>query len=442
MSLKLGIDSTSNALYSTAGIVLAGKIFEKYGLSSLQSSLIPKNMQQALAILCGLYVQGRTSYAEAEQVRHDQLFHRALNLPSGYAPETIRLYLERLAAGFSDAARKFLDQVNQNLLADAQLTPVHCRFGSYIPVDIDVSPLDNSKSKKEGVGRTYKGHDGYAPIFSYIGAEGYMLDCELRPGKQHCQNQTPEYLERTLKKLSDLPLEHPVLLRLDSGNDAYATLKVLMKSPHFFLVKRNLRRESPLRWLEIACAMGSCSTPREGKRVYSGVLTALHPQAPQDEELPQLDQVYRVTVRTIDRHGVPYLIPDVEAEVYWTNLYEDPDTIIDLYHDHGSSEQFHSELKSDMNVERLSSGKLAVNSLLLHIARIAFNTLRLIGQSALHYREKLPYRHKGKRKRLRKVIDDLIRISCKAVRHAGKWIIKIWSQDPWYDAFLSIYLRL
>jgi hypothetical protein len=50
-------------------------------------------------------------------------------------------------------------------------------------VDIDVSPLDNSGSHKEGVSRTYKGHDGYAPIFSYIGAEGYMLDCELREGR-------------------------------------------------------------------------------------------------------------------------------------------------------------------------------------------------------------------------------------------------------------------
>jgi hypothetical protein len=44
-------------------------------------------------------------------------------------------------------------------------------------VDIDVSTLDNSGSHKEGVSRTYMGTDGYAPIFSYIGAEGYMLDC-------------------------------------------------------------------------------------------------------------------------------------------------------------------------------------------------------------------------------------------------------------------------
>lgn len=45
----------------------------------------------------------------------------------------------------------------------------------YVPVDIDVTPFDNSKTKKEGVSRTYKGYDGYAPIMAYIGTEGYLV---------------------------------------------------------------------------------------------------------------------------------------------------------------------------------------------------------------------------------------------------------------------------
>ena len=54
--------------------------------------------------------------------------------------------------------------------------------------------------------RTYKGMDGYSPIFSYIGKEGYMLDCELRPGKQHGQKNTPEYLEKERKIIKKLAL--------------------------------------------------------------------------------------------------------------------------------------------------------------------------------------------------------------------------------------------
>ena len=34
-----------------------------------------------------------------------------------------------------------------------------------VPVDIDVTPMDNSKTSKQW-GRTYKGFDGYAPMMA------------------------------------------------------------------------------------------------------------------------------------------------------------------------------------------------------------------------------------------------------------------------------------
>jgi len=44
----------------------------------------------------------------------------------------------------------------------------------FVPVDIDVSPFDNSKTKKEGASRTYKGMDGYGASFS-LDYSGVML---------------------------------------------------------------------------------------------------------------------------------------------------------------------------------------------------------------------------------------------------------------------------
>ena len=35
-----------------------------------------------------------------------------------------------------------------------------------VPVDIDVTPMDNSKTSKQGVSRTYKGFDGYATMMA------------------------------------------------------------------------------------------------------------------------------------------------------------------------------------------------------------------------------------------------------------------------------------
>ena len=81
--------------------------------------------------------------------------------------------------------------------------------GGEVPLDMDVTPIDNSKTKKEGVSRTYKGFDGYAPMVAYIGREGFMANIELREGKQHCQSHTPEFLKETLSvahKMTDKPL--------------------------------------------------------------------------------------------------------------------------------------------------------------------------------------------------------------------------------------------
>ncbi|WP_411844522.1 hypothetical protein [Schinkia azotoformans] len=48
--------------------------------------------------------------------------------------------------------------------------------------------------------------------------------------------------------------------------------------------------------------------------------------------------------RIIRRDGQILLIPEVEFESYWTSLTNKPEEIIELYHHHGTSEQFHSEL--------------------------------------------------------------------------------------------------
>lgn len=286
-------------------------------------------------------------------------------------------------------------------------------------------------------------HDGYAPIFSYIGAEGYMLDCELREGKQHCQKETPEYLCRNIRTLKKLTTKAPYLFRLDGGNDATETLRVLHKSGHFFLIKRNLRRENPLYWLDVAKSVGEKALyeSREGKTVYMGTYTGKGPAG--DETLGEhMEIVFQVTERIIDKRGNLLHIPEVEVETYWTNLYEEPQTVIELYHGHGTSEQYHSELKTDMNIERLPSGKMAVNEVVLSVAMVAFNTLRLIGQRALSFIEELPYEHSVFRKRLRKVIDDLIRVGCKFVYHARTWTLKLWAKDPWYPVFARIYASL
>jgi len=432
--LSFKIECTTECLENTGGLVLAGEISRACGLGAIRSG--KRSWVKALVSMFGLLVQGRTSFEEIALYRKNRLFRSAFNLTRVPAKETMRLYLEKLAR-VGEIILTAIRACNMVLLAKAKFTPMMIEKRLYIPVDVDVSTMDNSKSHKEGVSRTYMGVDGYAPIFSYIGSEGYMLDCELRKGSQHCQKGTKEFLERNITIIEKLQLSHPVLYRLDGGNDSIGTILPLIEKGWFFLIKRNLRKERVDYWLDIAETLGKPEYPRKGKTVYTGTLTKTHPKA--EPGMPDLDIVFQVTVRTIEKKGVQNLVPDVEIETWWTNLFESPEEIIKAYHGHGTSEQFHSELKTDMDVERLPSGKMSVNALILILSMFAFNTLRFIGQSALALPELLPIQTDVSRKRIRKVISDLILIGCKLVKHGRQFTLRVFEDNPWLPIFRELY---
>ena len=59
--------------------------------------------------------------------------------------------------------------------------------------------------------------------------EGYLINCELREGKQHCQKHTPEFLRETIRLCREITNE-PLLVRLDSGNDAAENISILIEN--------------------------------------------------------------------------------------------------------------------------------------------------------------------------------------------------------------------
>ena len=305
-----------------------------------------------------------------------------------------------------------------------------------VPVDIDVTPMDNSKSKKEGVSRTYKGFDGYAPMMAYIGTEGYAINFELREGKQHCQKGTVEFLQETIKlchKLTDKPL----LIRLDSGNDSIDNVAVLMDTGCFFIIKRNLRRESTDDWFEMAKQyFQNVNSPRDGKTVYIGSDWKTVTSKQFNKEFT-LRTGYEITERTIDKYGQFNLVPDIEVETWWTNLGDPDEEIIRLYHAHGECEQFHSEVKTDMDLERLPSGKFATNALILELGMIAYNILRMIGQGTIGGRAPRQKRD-VKRRRLRTVISNLIMMAGHVTMHARQLIIGLGKSNVWRHIFSDI----
>lgn len=121
--------------------------------------------------------------------------------------------------------------------------------------------------------------------------------------------------------------------------------------------------------------------------------------------------VYEITERTTDANGQEMLFSETEIDMYWTSLGVSDEEVIALYHNHAVCEQYHSEIKTDMGIERLPSGKFETNALILKLTMIAYNILRIIGSAAMKGHD-MPVRHSTiKRRRLRTVIDNLILIA-------------------------------
>ena len=432
------VEFTDERIIPASGLAVVGALLGKSDFAKKLNRMdVTKNRSQhqikngdIILTYIGMLCMGKPYFEAVHEMDDDKAFYQAAlgitrSIPS---EETLRQRMDDIG----DSLRETILNENVELLISNKIQPTALPNG-FVPVDIDVTPMDNSKSKKEGVSRTYKGFDGYAPMMAYLGTEGYAINFELREGKQHCQNGMVEFLLETIrlcKRLTDQPL----LVRLDSGNDSIDNVAVLIDAGCYFIIKRNLRRESKDGWFDMAkqyCK--NITTPREGKTVYVGSdWKDVHSK--QFEKEFTLRTGYEITERTVDKYGQILLIPEIEVETWWTNPGVTDDEIIKLYHAHGGCEQFHSEIKTDMDLERLPSGKFATNALVLELGLIAYNILRMIGQGTIGGRAPRQKR-KVKRRRLHTVISNLIMMASHVTTHARQLVLGLGKSNVWRHLF-------
>ena len=433
-------------LTSHAGLALIGMALNERtnlaadaaGVAPLRRDAMPHG--DILSCYVALLCLGKSDFEAINGFREDAYFAAALGVEQVPSEGIVRQRMDAHAAGYQAAVEAAAIEFLRR--SEARLTPLG---NGLMPLDCDVTPFDNSQSKKEGVSRTYKGMDGYAPMAAYLGQEGYCLELELRAGSQHCQKGTPAFLERVLGRARQLTAA-PLLVRLDGGNDAIENIAVIEAhnahhegaAPVHYLIKWNPRQERPERWLAYAEEYGSWSEPRPGKRVALFAVRETRTYAGHDYFLRR---VMRVSERTIDKRGQRLLVPEIEIEGWWTSLEFDEETLIALYADHGTSEQFHSELKSDLDIERLPSGKFATNALVLACAQLAYNLLRWIGQNGLLGPD-APPRHRAKRRRIRTVMQELMYLAARLIYTARRIKLAFGFGCPVVPIFRRLYAQL
>lgn len=420
------LKESNRHLTSTAGLMLIGHCLALAQWERLDLWL-PKRgkirLSDVVKSYVGLLTLGKSDFEAIEAFRRDRFFQEALGIDQVPGSVWLRQQLERHAA----VLREHTDEGSVRLIRRSE-APITADDG-FVCLDFDTFVMDNSGTKKEWVGRTYQGVDGYTPIAAYLGNEGWCMGLELRPGTQHSALETHYFLERVLPRIRALVgSDQPVLSRSDSGFDSARLLfqqddekrSWAAEGRRFdYLVKWNPRPQDVATWLARAEGANAFQATRPGKRVALLDLTLERAwqKARRDFRL-----IVRVTERTIDRHGQHLLVPEISLEGWWTSLPEAPEQVIDRYAKHGTHEQFHSEIKTDLDLERLPSGKFDCNDLILHLGMFAYNCLRLIGQLGLTG-ELAPVRHPAKRRRIRTVLQELRYRAAQFIRKARQRIL-------------------
>jgi len=432
--------SDSETYTSHAGLSLVGLCLNKYGNINKALKNIPLrhgiSHSDVIKSYMGTLSLGKSDFEAIENYRQDNYFKTSLAIKQVPSTSRLRQRLDKQA----DELLPTMHECNIDFMANANVPVTPLKMG-HVALDIDVYPMNNEKTKKEGVSRTYKGYDGYTPIAAYLGNEGWCLANELREGKQHCQSEFQYTLERVIpyaKRLTSLP----ILVRLDSGHDALDTRIWLSHDPQIdFLLKWNPRRQKKEDWLAMAETKGAWVTPRKGKRI---ALFSIEEEQQYDGQTYRFRRVMQIIERTSTAAGQMLLLPEIEIEGWWTSLdqaaYSD-EAIIALYKDHATSEQFHSEFKTDLDIERLPSGKFATNDLIMTLSAYSYNILRWIGLIGL-VGNISPVRHPAKRRRIKTVIQELMYLAARVITTGHRMKLRFSILCSGFVAFDSTYQKL
>lgn len=414
-------------LTSYSGLALIGQCCQAAQLEAVIDPKLPVSQGMKTSDIVksavGLLSLGKSDFEAIEPFREDRFFKEALTLSK--IPSSV--WMRQRLDGKASAVRELTDELSLRLIERTE-APITAHRG-YVCADMDTFVMDNSDTRKEYVGRTYQGVDGYTPIALYLGNEGWNIGLELRAGTHHSAFETEHFLERAFPRLERLcPKDAKVLWRDDSGFDSARLLFAKAQERERwaslgrsfdFLTKWNPRKQDKAAWVAKAEAADAFVEDRPGKRT---ALLDLHVERAWGKEQRTFRLVVRLTERTIDKKGQHLLVPEIELEGWWTSLAEPMTEVIGLYQHHGMHEQFHSEIKTDLDLERLPSGKFDTNDAIVHLAAFAYNCLRLLGQLGLTG-EIVPIRHPAKRRRLKTVLQEVMYRAAKLVMHARRLVL-------------------
>lgn len=467
--MKYRIEDTEEKIQNNSGISLIGGIFKN---SLIHPYLAKSKLRLSAPVGCysdscivksmlGMLCLGHSEYESIDQYRQDSLFRTAMGITGVPSKERLRQRLDELSESRLPLI-KHLSSLNEAILKEyGVFSPIQTT--DLVPLDMDMTLMDNTGSHKEGCEKTYKkGISGFAPMMAYIGREGYLLNMDFRSGNLHSNTEgTKEFIDATVKKAKSLT-DKPLLVRMDSAHDAQENLIAIDQSDTYFIIKHQLRTykhsqaQGEQSYIDFVLSENKQHAQLayerdENVHIYMRerpVIHKLYHDSSQIfEEFSFREIVCVVEIKT-DKNGQPLLLPIYDVHIWKSNLPPQYDlkTAKYCYHEHGTSEQFHSEYKSDLGIEKLPSNKYFTNQLIAHLGCLAFNALRIIGLYALNHTD-FPFKQAHNeinpvspkyRFRIRTVLLKIIYFPSKFLIKHKQFTLKIPRYNPYANAFKDL----
>ena len=434
---KLTLELTHEPIIGNAGLPAIGELFRISGIDAICAHRESENHLVAekdiLRCLGGLISIGKVGFDHVRQVKNDDFFSTAMEIGRMPSEATLRHRFENMS--LDREVHDALPGCTVQMLRRVGFKPHVITVPGFVGVRIDSDPtiLDNSDTKKEGVAKAYTGVLGYAPICSFLEG-GVILGSKLCPGSHHPLHEGAiAYHEGVRQRVCKL-----TKARLLWVDDAAFDDATLMAARHAagdgFVTRHNLRKEKPEVLIELSRREGRTHCPRPGKVVYTGSTIR------ERGGVGRVRLVYEVTERTI-KNDQKLLFPEYKVFSVWTNLEHVCESdVLRLYRDRGTCEQYFAELKSELDLERLPSGKYAVNELYFQLGVLVNNMLRVIGESLLD--SGIIGLKKATRRRLRTVMQGVMYLCGRLVHHARRVVVKVLSNGGFGEALIGLHRRL
>jgi len=326
-------------------------------------------------------------------------------------------------------------------------------------LDVDGTIAGTYGECKEGIGLSYKGIWGYAPLIVSLANTKEVLYLINRPGQAASHSGSVEWIDRAVELVA--PVAGTVTIRGDTDFTHTAHLDRWDQAGRHFILGMDAHAKvvglaealpaSAWQRLERLPKYEILTEPRQKAFRYKEQIVvekAFKNQVLVGEDIAEIDyqpvkcdRKYRLVIvrKNISvKEGEKVLLDEIRYFFYITNRRDAADKIVGLANGRCDQENVIEQLKNGVNAMRMPVNDLMSNWAYMVMATLAWNLKSWFGLL-------MPNRERGLelvKAEFRRFLNAIMLIPCQIVRTARRVIYRVLGYNGWLSDFFATWERL